>query len=293
MEQNINAMDFEQYLEKVDPLLLMKKIRKFRETNIRNMNDGQLMQAINEVLCFQGIFQYAVNIRALPKESLFYRVRKMKDFKTIMDQMTTIGAFWEPPAKFVHEWGRLNKPNEPLLYTALDIQGAIDELHIADEDWFVLIKYKSLEEVKINWIGGQYNDDQLRIQSPKARLIHEIYNNFLKDEFSRDVGVGTEYLYRISENIAKAYFDLPPRAVQDAWCYASIQDKSKCNVCFRPEIAHDLLHLEGAMICRKIHDNLACYRMLTIGENGKIYGCNVGETGAVGQNQIFPELMRL
>ena len=103
-------------------------------------------------------------------------------------------------------------------------------------------------------IGGDFNYDQIGEISEKAKLVHEIYRNFLCDEFSRDVGKGTEYLYRISEKIAKDHFDLPPRVVQDAWAYTSVQDKTKYNVCFRPEIAHDLLELNGAMICKKGED---------------------------------------
>ena len=75
-------------------------------------------------------------------------------------------------------------------------------------------------------------------------------NNFLKDEFSKDVGSGTEYLYTVSEIIAKDFFDLP-EAFQDTWGYSSVQDKNKYNVCFRPEKAHKMLNLECALICRK------------------------------------------
>lgn len=99
-------------------------------------------------------------------------------------------------------------------------------------------------------IGGEYNYDIIGIKNREAILVHEIYNNFLKDEFSRDVGIGTEYLYKISEIIAKWYFDLPPRDIQDAWSYSSIQNKKNYNVCFRPEIAKDLLELQGATICK-------------------------------------------
>ncbi|MGG1679522.1 hypothetical protein ACIFOT_27935 [Neobacillus sp. NRS-1170] len=70
--------------------------------------------------------------------------------------------------------------------------------------------------------------------------------NFLKDEFSRDVGIGNEYLYIVSEFIAKSFFDLPPRDIQDAWVFPSIKDKNSYNVCFRPEVAR-----EGALICQK------------------------------------------
>ena len=84
-----------------------------------------------------------------------------------------------------------------------------------------------------------------------------IYTNFLHDEFTRDVGEGTKYLYRTSERIAKDYFDSPPGDVQDAWCYPSIASKNHVNVCFRPECAKSLLTLVGVQICqvKKEKDN--------------------------------------
>lgn len=50
--------------------------------------------------------------------------------------------------------------------------------------------------------------------------------------------------------IAKNFFDLPPRIAQDGWAYSSVKDKGKYNVYFRPEIAHEVLELSGAMICQ-------------------------------------------
>ena len=94
---------------------------------------------------------------------------------------------------------------------------AIDELKIPDGERFSLIVYKAVEDVKVTMIGGQ--PDIKGLHDGEALKV-EMLQGFLRDEFTRDVGKGTEYLYRISEIIAKAYFDLPAE-VQDAWCYPS------------------------------------------------------------------------
>lgn len=125
------------------------------------------------------------------------------------------------------------------------------EVYIKEGDYYALIKYNAIEPIKVNVIGGKYDYKAIGLTDNKAILNHEIINDFLRDEFSRDVGTGTEYLYKISEIIAKHYFDLPPRDDQNAWAYCSIQDKEKLNVCFRPDIAHEILKLEGALICKK------------------------------------------
>jgi len=120
--------------------------------------------------------------------------------------------------------------------------------------------------------------------------VHEIYNNFLQDEFSRDVGEGTEYLYRISELIAKSYFDLPPRDAQDAWAYRSVQDKSKYNLCFRPEIAHALLEVHGALICKKDSSDFLRPVCIAICENGN--DLSYYEMNPLIQKAVFPELIK-
>lgn len=142
----------------------------------------------------------------------------------------------------------------------------------------------------MNIIGGHYNYSAIGITDNTAILNNELINNFLKDEFSRDVGAGTEYLYRISEIIAKWYFDLPPRDVQDAWEYISIKDKEKYNVCFRPEIAHELLKLEGALICKKEKGddiNVGCIAVGSEKENKAYYY----RLGSERQKCIFPEII--
>ena len=130
----------------------------------------------------------------------------------------------------------------------------------------------------------------MEIHDEKVKLIHEIYNGFLRDEFSRDVGKGTEYLHRVSEKIAKDYYDLPPRVVQDAWAYVSVQDKKKYNVCFRPELAHELLEVNGVMMCKRNNDRKMQFFCITDGSDvkGKImFYPMVSDI----QKKIFPELI--
>ena len=145
--------------------------------------------------------------------------------------MSKVSDCWEPPKKLV-KMGRLNKDGEPILYTSpSDPRVAIGELKIPDHEWFSLIVSEAVEGVNVAIIGGDVDVEGL---DDVDALKIEMIQGFLRDEFTRDVGRGTEYLYRISEIIAKDYFDMPP-VMQDAWCYPSIVDKSKFNVAFRPE----------------------------------------------------------
>ena len=121
--------------------------------------------------------------------------------------MSKVSDCWEPPREIVR-LGRLNKEGEPLLYTTpAGPRVAIDELKVPDDEWFSLIVYEAVEDVNVAIIGGDVDVEGL---DDGDVLKIEMIQGFLRDEFMRDVGQGTEYLYRISESIAKDYFDLPP-----------------------------------------------------------------------------------
>lgn len=83
---------------------------------------------------------------------------------------------------------------------------------------------------------------------------------------------------------------MPPRIVQDAWAYSSVQDETKYNVCFRPDVAHDILELDGAMICKldsRMNIQVCC---VAIGADS---GGNIlfYPMGSERQKEVFPEIV--
>lgn len=279
--------EHELFLSNIDPIIVHDKIRYFRSLNIKNLSNSEISKEIADVLCVGGMFIYRPNIATYPSGTEFFRVRKLSihdnNFKKYSD-------FWEPPQNCVKNYGRLNKVGEALLYVSpMNPWTAINEMKIDEDSPFALIKYVSNSDVKVNIIGGVCDYTTLGFTNKNAIFIHEIYNDFFRDEFSRDVGVGTEHLYRVSEIIAKQYFDLPPRDAQDAWAYSSVQDKTKYNVCFRPEIAHDLLNLHGAMICRIKNDDIMVHCIAVGTENEDIKYCQLGSEE---QQHLFPEICK-
>lgn len=281
----------EDFLKNIDSRKLVEKIRKFRALNIKNMKIEEVANAISEVLTWNGVFYYLSNIGIYPGGTSFFRVRKLNGSLIPNENLRIYGDFWEPPESCVQVEGRLNKRGESLLYvTPEDPKVPLKELHIAEGEYYALIKYVALDQVKVNIIGGQYNYSTIGITDKTAILNNDLINDFLRDEFSRDVGKGTEYLYIVSEIIAKWYFDLPPEDVQDAWAYSSIQNKEKYNVCFRPEIAHKLLKLEGALICKKEKVDDINVRCIALGSkiDNKAYFYPLGSEQ---QKRVFPEIV--
>lgn len=282
--------DIQEVLKRVDPVVLLEKISRFRKLNIRCMSDLEINQAILDVLCWDGYFACYTNIKQYPIGTKFFRVKRLKGTKIPDSRFGIYDDYWETKPKYLKEYGRLNKPGETLLYVCPDLRCAIKEVHIEESEFFAAIRYTAKSDVKVNMIGGEFEYKQMGIIDEKVQLVHEIYNSFLRDEFSRDVGKGTEYLYRVSERIAKDYFDLPPRIVQDAWAYSSVQDKTKYNVCFRPDVAHDILGLDGAMICKVDSDmniQVCCVAIGTDAEGNILFY----PMGSDRQKEVFPEIL--
>ena len=289
---NWDNPDVQDVLKNIDPLVLMGRINHFRKLNISKMNDQEIFQAILDVLCVNGYFCCYSNVRVYPTGTQFFRVKRFKGHVIPDSRFKLFGDYWETDPKYLTAYGRLNKPHESLLYTAPDLFCAVDEVKIQENEYFAAIRYTAQAPVKVNMIGGEIDYELNGATDKQAILIHEMYNSFLRDEFSRDVGKGTEYLYKTSEIIAKSFFDLPPRAVQDAWAYSSVQNKEKFNVCFRPEIAHEILKLDGAMICRKNKEKQVEVVCVAVGAN------NEGEIqfyplGSEQHLTVFPEVKRL
>lgn len=205
------------FLRSIDPIELTDKIRKFRKLNLKEMSNEEVAAAISEVLMFNNYFVYIIKGGVYPRGTKFFRVREL-DGSTIPNENLKIESdFWSPPQQCIKKYGRLNKPHESLLYTSpMNPMVAVNEVKLKGNTFFAVITYEAKEDIKVNCIGGEYDYEEMGITDTHVKLVNNMINDFLRDEFTRDVGDGTEYLYRVSEIIAKWYFDLPPRVVQDA-----------------------------------------------------------------------------
>lgn len=251
---NLESFDIKSMLSNITVLEIVNKIAKFRKVNLKDLSDKDLFDELTEAISidYNGLKQSVLfpRLAEYPAHTRFYRVRKINSEdsnfpnKTISKEQDV----WNPPTQFVTRPGRLNKERESLLYTApINPYIAIEEMKIQDNEKFGLIVYESKSPIKVVMIGLWEDIPEL---TEEENLKLRMYSDFLYTEFTRDVGIGTEYLYRVSELITKNYFDLPPRDVQDAWCYPSVASKKQVNVCFRPNIAKELLEFVGVQFCQ-------------------------------------------
>lgn len=233
------------FATEIDANVLLDKIQRFRSMNKKKLSITELRNEIGEVISFNNMSLIQTSGLDFRAGSLMFRIRPLENILIPNKDIKTVSDCWNPPMESVKKIGRLNKRHESLLYVCPDINTAIAETKVEEEHPFALIIYDVIDNIKGNCIGMNQNYNSLPIEHKfKMRLI----NDFLQEEFSRDVGGGTEYLYQSSELIAKDYFDLPPRDIQDAWVYPSIADKPAINLCFRPEIAVEKLSLRGVVM---------------------------------------------
>ncbi|ENZ8140828.1 TPA: hypothetical protein ACU94I_001050 [Klebsiella aerogenes] len=282
------------FLKHIDTSHLHEKISKFRDLDFKRMSYQEVQSAINKVITFntpQGNICVLTPMSAsYPAGTRFYRVRSLPEDDKILPlhTMSKVVDCWEPPEHVVQA-GRLNRENESLLYTAPILPFvAVEEMKINDNQLFSLIVYEALEQINVTMIGQVPNVDGLNSdEALKARMLQD----FLRHEFIRDVGVGTEYLYRISESIAKDYFDLPPD-FQDAWCYPSVAKKGHVNVCFRKG-KRDKLKFIGTQITSIIRQNENYSFHPRLIATTAVDGSNLSyyKIGSEIQRNLFPEIM--
>lgn len=292
-DKNKFLLDCEEALKKIKISTILEKIENFRKLNLKSIDDKTLSKEILNVLTNnEGKALLIPQIMQYTEKTRFYRIRKIdnSNLNIPLKEFISIQDAWNPPAEYIKSYGRLNKPGESLLYvTPEDIRIPIEELKVGENEVFGLIVYESIDKIKVNSIGMSKDYSKMGFSEDEINKL-KIIDNFLNTEFTRDVGKGTEFLYRVSEMIAKDYFDLPPRDIQDAWVYSSIASKLGYNCCFRPEIAKEKLKLLGVQLMKYKKDEKGLYfevKCVCIPEENKLkyYKCSDEKV-----KEIFPEI---
>jgi hypothetical protein len=250
------------FLSRITIENIVRKSEAFHALNIKKLTDEELFNALMDAISFDvdGSKRSFIMHRGVsyPEGTRFYRIRKFIDGDGYLPlkTMSIEQDAWNAPEKNCNI-GRLNKDGESLLYTSHSPNICVEETDIKDNERFCLIVYEAKKEIKSTLIDRWQDQHELsKEDNQKMRMI----NNILIDSFSSVVDKGAEFLYRLSERIAKDYYDLP-RDCQDAWCYPSVAAKQGYNCCFRPDVAKEVLNLIGVQVCsvNRMDENY-CYK---------------------------------
>ncbi len=245
----LNGKNIDKLLANVDINRLKEHIRDFKKLDMQNLTDKELETGIDNVLAFKVDGEVKV-ITTLSEYTLykagtkFYRVRKLENTEMPNRQLKNVSAYWNPPKKYVTRYGRLNKPKESLLYTAVNPYTAVCETHLQPGDFFMLCKYEATKPLKVAWIGGNGNYSFNGIRNKNSIEYLETVRRFLVDEFTRVIPEGQEHLYRTTEMIAKKYYNSPDYV---GWRYPSIKNGYEDNICFNSNQIMYNLRLVGAI----------------------------------------------
>lgn len=244
-----NAQVFQNILGHADINQIKEKIHIFQNTDIQSLSDKELEKRIDEVLRVKLDGDVSVSTLLLEYSCFdvgerFYRVRKLINTDMPNRELKSLSAYWNPPRKCVKHYGRLNKPGESLLYTAFNPYTAICETNLKSGDPFVLCVYEAIRPLRFAWIGGEADYEFNCINNKKAIEVLELIRKFLVDEFTREITTDQEFLYRITESIAKTYYAFPNAA---GWRYPSIKNNFEDNICFCSERVMYNVKLVGAI----------------------------------------------
>lgn len=297
----LHGKDTERLLAVADIDKLKENIHGFKKMDIMNMTDIELEKHIDDVLSIKlesGIrivttmFEYSI----YNKGSRFYRVRKLDNADMPNRKLKKVSAYWNPPQKYVTNYGRLNKPKESLLYTALNSYTAMCETNIQSGDPFVLCVYEAKKPLRFSWIGGKANYTFNHIQSKQAIEYLETVRQFLVYEFTRVVPEGHEHLYRITEMIAKKYY---MTSNEIGWRYPSIKNGFEDNICFNSKMVMDNIKLVGALTAIRNEENEENPKLSTMSVKHVILGPNMddyypydSEKGEECMERLFPEFRK-
>jgi hypothetical protein len=257
----LNQRALAAYLNALDLHAVQDRIRSFRSNGFANLSDKEFaaeftnMFSVKNVLGGKPWQMWPIQTSTYPEGTRFFRVRRISGSKVSfpIKEMWIESDAWNPPPQ-VCKAGRLNREHESVLYAApVSPRLAIDEMRISAKEFFSLIIYRASEPINVMTVG--YSDSlNPEFTTDESRFKLKFINDFLHTEFTRDVGTGTEYLYRISHAIAEFRFNLPPGCI-DAVYYPSVTNRTAFNICFQnPDVAKQKLELVSVpiLLCKDV-----------------------------------------
>jgi len=231
------------YLNNLNTSELLDNIVCFRQHTLINYNSIDAIKAdLQSVIPnnFNAHIEIGIGTQ-------LFRIRKMEN-----DIFNSVSDFWSPPPNNTKD-GRLNRNNEPMLYVCTDHVTPFHEARICKGEIFVLVFYRAKKPFNARLLEGVNDGDCKSLinagLSETGFVNYRIIRDFIRTELIRDVGIGTEYLYGISNGIK----ELLDKANKDhAYQYTSVNNYSKKNIAIKPDKAKEYLTCDNAFVGRFI-----------------------------------------
>lgn len=232
-------------------------MEQFNELDFMNLEDDAVRNEIIRLISFrnpitnQEYFNIPTWTYVYPSGTKFYRIRRINvnDRLLPVDCIKTKSDLWNPPESCISYYGRLNGVNESLLYVAAsNIDIAIEETKLKDDDDFLLISYEAQEDVEVTIVGFHKESAKLTaLENDKYRMLTDYFKSLITTRAE------DERIYKITSNLIKQCYTIP-NSSQDGWVYESVALGKGHNVCFKPDRARLKLKVVGAEVCRMDSD---------------------------------------
>lgn len=235
--------------DKIDPLELISRIEKWKDVDLRVISQEDLSRKLLETIT--SLYSSTTVL----KNEILYRVRPIIEG----EKFEKFSDIWYPPKEFVSRRGRINNVGESVLYCSFDKVSPIFECSLKPGDWYAIIQYKIKDGCSVQ-VTNVLNNEIPSTISKNALLNHKIVNQFIYNEFTKPVGIGTEFLYRSSQSICQNLMDVPNC---DGYLYPSIASYHKGhNVALKAKSVDDNIEFVCVLICKLEDYNIetASYR---------------------------------
>lgn len=247
--------DIKHYLGTITHSELQARIRTFRKLQFQVLSEEDIRKELHKVFLSKHPRDgknWHTGISATsswPKETDFFRVRKLdcEPSAPPYNKMAVASDLWHNPTPSACQSGRFNARGTSVLYLTPAHPGvAAQELQISRGDFFALIVYRPRE--KIDCLNIAHLPEQYRRSfSDDEWLKLNTLNDFVVHECTRHVGVGTEYLYKISRVLFEMNLNID-LVSSHGWgvLYPSVPNQNALNIVFpNPELAKQKLHFRG------------------------------------------------
>ncbi|QBG48853.1 RES domain-containing protein [Verrucomicrobia bacterium S94] len=231
-----------EHLNLPSPAHILRCIEEWRSYDLRKLSDVEIDANLVSFLDSLGEYVLTTKRKTVP---CLWRIRSM-DYL-----LKSESELWEPPVDKT-PMGRCNAEKNPVLYTSLKLKTPFEELKVKPDEPVYLIKYKQRTPLNLRTVvlsdkntsisGRKLFDDQ-------SFISHLILRDFIRSEFLKPVGKGTEFLHRISASMTRTWFDDDDI---DGWLYPSVHSVNDLNIALKPNVARSKLEIDSVRIAKMV-----------------------------------------
>ncbi|MDF2821607.1 MAG: hypothetical protein K0R15_2048 [Clostridiales bacterium] len=292
-EDESKIIYYKLYLDAFSNEHYQRKLKNLINMNFDSMSNQAIRNEIRNLISFTNnitgqAYYFIPTFSYIYKcNSKFSRVRKLgNNLYEVHNRRLCKRDLWNPEVNYVKEYGRLNYPNESLLYTAEKYpEVSIKEAGVKGNDVFLLVTYEALDEISVT-IAGLYQEKDYFTDEENIKISQLI--NGISDLLKLTIDESNKQLYRLTSNLIKECYYL--EGYQDGWVYPSIALGKGHNVCFKPTIAEKKLKVYSAEICTLDEEHLFSVRYV-LGDLENENTLKFHDLGSDFQKRYYPHLV--